>query len=427
MLVHWIWLATRPGLNDREKVMLMEHFQDPEDLFFASAEAYRRACPLSPEGFEALQDKALGQAEAILRKCADKQIHVMTMQDAAYPHRLRNISDPPLVLYYKGRLPDFDGVPLIGVVGTRKATPYGITVAKRMGYQIAKCGGTVVSGMAFGIDGVAMQGALTAEGEVIGVLGCGADVVYPMSNRGLFADMEVRGCILSEFPPETPPYKWNFPKRNRIISGLCNGVLIVEAPQDSGALITARRALDQGRDVFVVPGNVDMPSCEGSNALLKEGAAIATCGWDVVGEYEALYPGKLSRYDKVVFMKAYPDEVASSQDLRDAAQAKVAQKPRKPVKTGTSTEKHDKKPIDNPAEPPYSVVDDIEHNRNLSLTETEQTVLSAVRDGEWPVDEVIARSGLPAGTVLAALTMLQIKGAVTSLPGGRICRKEQKP
>ena len=242
MLIHWIWLATRQGLNDRMKVAVLQHFQDPEDAYYAEGEAFRRIDGLTIENMEALQDKNLKQAGKILDQCADKDIHILTFQDAAYPRRLKNISDPPLVLYYKGRLPDFDDSPLVAVVGTRKASGYGLTAAKRMGYQIAKCGGTVVSGMAFGIDGVATDGALTAGGTVVGVLGCGADVVYPLSNRALFADVERRGCLLTEFPPETPPQKWNFPKRNRIISGLSNGVLVVEAPERSGALITARQA-----------------------------------------------------------------------------------------------------------------------------------------------------------------------------------------
>ena len=240
MLVHWIWLATRPGMNDRIKAAVIERFGDAEDVFYADSGAYQSVDGLTVEACEALQDKSLTEARGILAQCTDKDIGILTFRDAAYPSRLKNISDPPMVLYYKGRLPDFDALPLIAVVGTRKASAYGITAAKRMGYGIAQCGGVVVSGIASGIDGAAMSAALTAGGTVVGVLGNGADIVYPLSNRALFADTERRGCLLTEFPPGTPPHKWNFPKRNRIISGLSCGVLVVEAPFKSGSLITAR-------------------------------------------------------------------------------------------------------------------------------------------------------------------------------------------
>ena len=179
------------------------------------------------------------------------------------------------------------------MVGTRHASPYGMTTAKKMGYQITKCGGIVVSGMAYGIDGMAMKGALTAGAPVVGILGCGAEMVYPPSNRPLFSDVENYGCIMSEFPPGTPPVKWNFPKRNRIISGMSCGVLVVEAPEKSGALITARCAADQGRDVFVVPGNIDVPTFVGSNRLLRDGAIAVSSGWDILSEYQMQFPDKI--------------------------------------------------------------------------------------------------------------------------------------
>ena len=187
MLVHWIWFAHRPGLNDRDKMALLQHFRDPEDIYFADDGAFD-AIGLSGDAKTALREKNLTSAEEILEACDREKLHILTCQDAAYPARLKNIADPPTVLYYKGRLPDFDGSPVIGVVGTRKASAYGLTTAKRMGYQIARCGGIVVSGMAYGIDGMAMSGALTAGAPAVGVLGCGADIVYPVSNRALFRD-----------------------------------------------------------------------------------------------------------------------------------------------------------------------------------------------------------------------------------------------
>ena len=412
MLIHWIWFATRTNLSDRTKMNLLQHFRDAEDIYYAESDAYALADGISPEAVASLQDKNLTSAQNILRECDEKNIRILTFQDAAYPNRLRNIPDPPVVLYYKGRLPEFDSLPLIAVVGTRKATPYGLTTAKRMGYQIASCGGVVVSGMAYGIDGMAMQGALTAGERVIGVLGCGVDVVYPQSNKALFEDVEQHGCLISEFAPGTEPFKWNFPKRNRIISGLSCGVLVIEAPLISGALITARQAAEQGRDVFVVPGNIDMPSCLGSNSLLRDGAIMASSGWDVVGEYEALFPGKIVNRCKPGHQLAYPDEVIRAAQDAEKPMPKVAQKPKF---LGAKKDKQ-KKEIDKGEATHYI---DAETKRP-PLCEDEQRILKQVEDGNTLVDDIIASTQLPAGAVLAGLTMLEVKGRIVRLPGKRV-------
>lgn len=421
MIVHWIWLATRPGVNDRVKVELVRHFQDPEAVFFADSDSYFPIDGLTLEGKAALEDKDLRPAEEILDACDREGLRILTYQDAAYPSRLKNISDPPLVFYYKGRLPDFDGSPLIGVVGTRSASPYGLTAAKRMGYQIAKCGGIVVSGMAYGIDGMAMRGALTAGATTVGILGCGADIVYPVSNRALFADVERYGCIMSEFPPGTQPAKWTFPKRNRIISGLSCGVLVVEAPEKSGALITARLAADQGRDVFVVPGNIDVPTFVGSNRLLRDGAIAVSSGWDILSEYEVLFPDKIRKNTAPSHQTVYPDELAKTVET-GKTERKVAQKPRILAKKQPSKQKNDNLAIDKAESSLYSDLNDT----LPKLTEDEQKIVSALKIGERLVDDVIAETELPTAKVLATLTLLEVKGIVKRLPGKRISLKQGK-
>lgn len=417
MLVHWIWLSTRP-FSDRVKVSLLQHFSDPEEIYFADKAVFSQMDGLTKEQLTALENKSLHQSEEILRQCRREKISILTYRDAGYPSRLKNIADPPCVLYYKGRLPDFDGSPLIGIVGTRRASAYGLTAAKRMGYQIARCGGIVVSGMAHGIDSLAMGGALTADREVVGVLGCGADIVYPPSNSHLFADVENYGCILSEFPPGTPPMGRNFPKRNRIISGLSCGVLVVEAPEKSGALITANQALEQGRDVFVVPGNIDVDSFVGSNRLLRDGAIAVSSGWDVMCEYEALYPDKICRDTQKVHLTAYTDEVRLVQESEKQPR-KVAQKPAIPRKKKEKKPEPDKKTIDNGEKPPYSDV-----NKDLSaLSPEERAIAGTLLHGERLVDDVIAEAKLPTAKVLATLTLMEIKGMVKRLPGKRIALK----
>ena len=414
MIVHWIWLATRDRVRDWVKVELVRHFGDAEGVYYAADWSAVEA--VTAEEAEALKDRDLTEAEQILDKCDRAGLRVLTYRDAAYPRRLQNIPDPPLVFYYKGRLPDLDGLPVISVVGTRRASAYGMTTAKRMGYQIAKCGGIVVSGVASGIDGMAMRGALTAGGTVVGVLGCGADVVYPLSNRALFADTERYGCLLSEFPPGTPPLKWNFPKRNRVISGLGCGVLIVEAPEKSGALITARQAADQGRDVFVVPGNIDVDTCVGSNRLLRDGAIAVSSGWDVLSEYEGQFPGRVRRYDHAAKVEAYPDEVAAQEE---AAPAKVAQKLKIPKKKPARKPAAEKIAIDNPTSSPYIDLQDT----LPGLSPDEQSIVKAIGQAGRLVDDVIAETALPAAKVLATLTILEVKGIVQRHPGRRVTLK----
>ncbi len=409
MLIHWLWLATRTGMGDKTKGLLLEHFQDPEAIYFAPEAELKGIPGLSPSAVERIMDKDLTSCAEILQTCTDKGIHILTMQDAAYPNRLKNIPDPPTVLYYKGRLPDFDSNPVIGVVGTRKASLYGMTSAKRLGYQIAACGGMLVSGMASGIDGVAMKGALTAGGCVVGVLGCGADVVYPASNRYLYADTEKYGCLLTEFPPGTAPMGKNFPRRNRIISGLSCGVLVVEAPEKSGALITARLCADQGRDVFVVPANIDVESARGSNSLLREGATPVSSGWDILSEYTHLFPGKIRQSRTDTRLTSTEEELSQERETPQ----KVAEPRKKPAPKRLKKESPRKKDIDNSEKSAY--IDN--KNTPSALNEREEAIVSQLQNGRKLVDDVIAQSGLGAGVVLATMTLLEVRGIIRRLPG----------
>lgn len=419
MLVHWIWLAHRPGLSDRMKYKLVQQFSDPEDVYFASPDSLKQVEGISAEAAEQLLDKNLTSSEKILADVMKEKLHILTCRDAAYPARLLHIPDPPLVLYYKGSLPDFDALPLIGVVGTRKATPYGLTMAKRLGQEIAQCGGIVVSGMAGGIDTMAMKSALSAGAPVVGVLGCGADRIYPPSNRSLFADTERYGCILSEFPPGAEPFGWHFPKRNRIISGMSCGVLVVEAPEKSGALITADHALEQGRDVFVVPGNLDQPTFVGNNRLLRDGGMLVGSGWDILSEYKDRFPGKVCRSGVRSRQNAYPDEIRNVLSETVGNTGKVAQKTALPRNKSPKKEKSNKKVVDKSTSENYSDV-----NKELSaLTPDQQAIVRALQGGERLVDQLIAEVGLPAGKVSTAITMLAIRGIVKKLPGNRVSLK----
>lgn len=420
MLLHWIWLATRPGMNDRIKAEVLRHFQDPEDAYYAAPEAYSMVDGMTEDAAASLRDKELKDARAILETCENQNIGILTFQDAMYPNRLKNIADPPIVLYYKGKLPEFDALPVIAVVGTRDATAYGLKMAKNLGTQISRCGGLVISGLATGIDGMAMRGALSAGKAVVGLMGCGVDIVYPTYNKSLLLDTQRYGCLLSEFPPGTPPYKWNFPKRNRIISGLSCGVVVVEAPKRSGALITASQAAEQGRDVFVIPGNVDVASCAGSNALLRDGAIAVSTGWDILSEYASLFPDVIRKDGLPSLQTLYPDEEAAVR-AADRPAEKVAQKPRFLKNKRAKEPSADKKAIDNEPKAPYSEKIDKE---DPALTADERAILTALGGSKRLVDDVIAETGLSSGVVLSTLTLLEVKGLIQRLPGRYVCRAD---
>ena len=394
MLLYWLWFHLLTGLTVSQKRALLEYFHDPEQLYRATESAYRTAVQLPEEGYTALSDKELKNARALAAECSQKRIGIVTIGDSGYPARLRQIPDAPLVLYYRGRLPNWEAYPAIGIVGTRKASGYGLQIAEKMGAQIAACGGMVVSGAADGIDSAAMKQALLQGGPVVGVLGFGADVVYPASSRKLFAQLEEKGCLISEYPPGTPGYKWNFPQRNRLISGISHGVLVVEAPERSGALITARHAMEQGREVFVVPGNINSDTSAGSNNLLREGATAVFEGYDILREYASRFSGQIR--------KAEPKEIPHIPE-------KVEDVPTKPAK----------KPIDNREVTQYSVL----NSGAGTLTEEEKTLLSHLTPKIEGVDEVIARSGMETAKALSVLTKLSLKGMVKHHPGKCISLK----
>ena len=397
MLLYWIWFAQLKKLNCAQKRMLLQHFRDPEEVYHSDRSAFSKVEGITEDMLEALEETSLEEAQQILTDCTNKGIRIVTFQEKAYPNRLKNTYDPPMVLYCKGKIPDWEACPVIGIVGTRKATPYGMKTAYRFGTTVTACGALVVSGAAAGIDAMAMEGALAAGGSTVGVLGCGVDVVYPAKNRKLFEETAVRGCLISEYPPKTQADAWHFPQRNRIISGISNGLLVVEAPQKSGALISARHAHEQGREVFAVPGNVDEPACAGSNALLQDYAIAALSGWDVVKEYQGLYPGRLSQREL---------PVTESRPAMDQVQAPQKEAP-------------DKKSIDKQKKSTYSVV----NNPAPALNDQEKAVFEKLGREPITVDALMEATGLSAGRVKSILTKLTIKGLVKNHPGGRISLK----
>ncbi len=406
MLEYWLWLSRRRGVGLRGLHALLAQFGSPEAVYCAGEEDYSKE--LRPAALASLMDKELAPARTILQQCYRQNIHVLTLQDAAYPKRLKNIEDAPLVLYYQGVLPDFDAEPTIAMVGTRSASAYGLLQAKRLGYELGRYGAIVLSGGARGIDTLALRGAISSGTPPVAVFGCGVDVDYPSANRGLFDDLRAHGCILSEYPPGTAPLPEHFPVRNRILSGLALGSLVVEAPKKSGALITARHALEQGRDVFTLPGNLGTPTCAGNIQLLKQGAIVVEDGWDILQEYTYLFPELPLRQRKLEAMSLSADEAREALLVAEPTQTV---KPSTP-KSSAPEQKSDTKAVDKPEKRAYIDVQEILPR----LSADEAAIVQQLQTGQQPVDRLIDETQLPAGRVLAALTLLEVKGFVQRLP-----------
>lgn len=280
-LMAWIRLNIAEGIGIARKLELLRMVKTPEAIFDMGSKEWIGLGLRLDQADLLLCEEKLMESAGILESCERKGIRVIPIDDGEYPELLRYIHDPPLVLYVRGVIPR--GV-CFGVVGSRKATGYGMDAAFRLSKQLAGEGCIIVSGMARGIDTAAHTGALHAGGQTIAVLGCGPDQAYPPENRGLMDRISKSGAVISEYPPGVKPQTYHFPVRNRIISGICIGVLVVEAGQKSGSLITAQAALDQGREVFAVPGNINHHNSLGTNRLIREGAKLVLSAGDILEE-----------------------------------------------------------------------------------------------------------------------------------------------
>ena len=357
-------LALVPGIGPRLRQALLERFHTPEQVFAARPDEWRTVSGIGPKLSRALAS-AHDQidVDAELELCRRHSIELMCEQDENYPQRLREIHDPPGVLYLSGTYLRQDEM-AIGIVGSRHATRYGLEQAERLAAGLARAGVTVISGLARGIDAAAQRGALAAGGRTLAVLGSGLLNIYPPEHVELGEQVSRQGGLLSELPLRSKPLGGTFPQRNRLISGLSLGVLVIEASLRSGALITARHAAEQDRDVFALPGRVDNRMAAGCHRLIREGAKLVESVDDILEEL-----GPLS----------------------------------------SPAEHHDGQSLRHPAE--------------LLLNEIEQCVLQHVRTEPTPIDRVVAASGLPTPQVLATLSALEIRRLIARTSGSQVLRK----
>lgn len=417
-LEYWIWLSSLEGVRYRTKSLLIEHFGSVRKVYFAGRGDYESLGLLNADEIELLGRKDTSDARRAIDVCSDEDISIITMQDTAYPRRLTEIYDPPLVLYVRGKLPVVDDRCAIAVAGTRSASVYGIKMAENMGYGITRCGGTIISGLTRGIDHAAAEGALMAGGGCIGVLGTAIDA----AKDKISCEVELYGALVSEYPPGTPATSGHFRARNRVATGLAVAALIVEAPERSGALLFADEALSQGREVFVIPANADSVTALGSNRLLMEGASPVLTPWDVLSGFAERFPNidefgrekqLTPEQEKAVTgsVREAMDRYASSAKAGKAEKKKLGRTEKKPLLKRL----REKKDIDKPQSEEY-----IDLKKQLSeLDSVKLAIVTAISEPHTHVDDIIERTGLPATQVLGELTLLQIKGFVTQEPGKR--------
>lgn len=401
---YWLWLTTRKGLGTLTAIRVLDRFGSPEAAYFADEGAYDLVESLSAQGKESLLDKDLSGAERILADCDRLGIRLLTLQDAEYPNRLKNIPDPPALLYLRGKLPPVDEELVIGMVGSREASAYGVKMAGTLSMDLARAGAVICSGIAPGIDTVSLKGALSAGGTVISVLAGGLDLRQSGSEARLYEDVAAAGALVSEYPPGTPHTGDHYRPRNRVISGLSEGVVVVEGKAASGALITARSALEQSREVFAVPGNVDAPNSEAPNRLLHDQEAQAVRGAaDILAEFSLRYPLKVARPPL--------GEEEKGQRL-DAVLSGPAAPGKAPAPRGEAPPQREAAPR-REGPPGRRLVD------RAGLTDDQLDLLLALGKESRHPDELVELTQIPARRVLSALTLLQLQGYIKEETGKR--------
>ncbi len=414
--LYWIWLSECCGPASPYANALCDLFSCDAERIFCTSPSDLATYAFPASLLQKLSDKDLEHAQKILQYCRQNGVSLLHPGMPQYPEKLRNIERCPLLLYYKGRLPDFDDEVCISVVGTRRMTEYGKRAAYTLSYDMAKANAVVISGMAAGVDGMAHRGALDAGGKTVAILGCGIDRAYPAIHKELMQELCRYGAVMTEYRPFTPPTGSNFPLRNRIISALSQGVAVVEADLKSGAMITARYALFHGKNLFAVPGKIGEENSDGVHQLLKDGAKLVTDATDILEEYEFLYPDKL---DLRRIPKFLPKERSplKRQTTAQASQVKDERRPARPIdfseKVQKSVEHAESAPTPQRKEDPVpqSVLND--------MSESEKAVFAVLDKAvSYDADTICRKIGCDASAVATALTLLELKQLIQALPGG---------
>lgn len=380
----WLWLTTKKSLSPEKITTLLEYFETPEEIYRTKSFAPFRG--IGERALKELSDKSLRTAERTAEQTAKINTRIIAYDDELFPDTLRNIPVPPYVLYVQGALPRLEKLLAIGVVGTRDTTDYGRAVTNVICSDLARAGAITVGGLARGIDSVGAWATLDAGGTAVGVVGNGLDIVYPSENVELMQAITEKGCVISEYPPGSPPLRHHFPARNRIIAGLSRGILVTEAPVRSGSLITAHYALDSGRDVFAVPRPITDTGYLGTNRLIQLGAKLVNNAEDI-----------LSEYPYAVRLPASPpvgrNTHAAHMKLADAGGRKEQENIEKIAGKKINAEKYNK------------------------LNSKEKDIINTLKEKDMQIDEMARALGIGAGELNTKLFMLEVNGYVKKLPG----------
>jgi len=376
MLEYYIWLQLCIGAGNAKVKDILSYFRTPINVFKSDRNERIASKLFTAKQIERMDKTPLSKALTVLGECKENNVKTVFYGSEDYPYCLSVIENPPLVLYYKGILPDFDNTPAVCIVGPRTVSDFGKRAAYSLGYRLSKAGITVVSGGAIGSDTYAHAGALKAKGKTVLITGCGILHNYLPENQKLRDVISHEGCLISELPPFFPLVKGAFPIRNRILSALSLGTVVVEAGERSGALITARYAYEQGRDVFVIPGEPDKREYKGSNALLRDGAKPLLDTSDIFNEYIIRFP------DKINIEKAFDGHIISE-------------------KIGINKEKNQKN----------------QKNLNETLSNEAKIVYNRLDNHKFFPEE-ISDTGLSSGELLSALTELEMEFLIKAIPGG---------
>ncbi len=370
---YWIWLTLATGFNNPKHKRIFETYDSIADFYNSGVYEWRLCGLFTPKDINLMENTRLSKAEDIIAKCKSLGHDIICIDDPSYPQKLREIDSPPCVLYVWGKMPDLNNRLSIAMVGTRNATQYGVMASHTLSASLSKLGVIIVSGGALGIDSASHVGTLEAGGITVCVLGCGIDHRYLMSNAALRKNISSSGAVISEYPPSSQSYPSNFPVRNRIISGLSDGVIVVEADEKSGSLITVNHALEQGREVFAVMGNINSRYSTGTNKMIKDGATPVTSYLDVI--------------------EAFPNFNIVCED-NDETQNKHS---------GQNNSSLNKEPV--------------LHKTDIDLSETVKRVYDAIGNEPIHVDRIVEITQLPVSKVLQSLTELELLALISCHQG----------
>ncbi len=407
---YWIWLQVALGAGARTDELLA-YFETPEEIYNAGANEWKLSGLLTLKKIERLKNTSLVETRSIIDECRKKSYEIITPDSTRYPKRLLNIDAMPLVLYSMGDSTALSDAVTIGIVGTRNASDYGTEIAQKMSYRLAESGATIISGGALGIDSEAHAGAMLAKGRTVAFLGCGLSCDYLKENASLRRAIARHGAVVSEYAPFDAPSKRSFPIRNRLISGVSLGVLVIEAGVKSGSLITANKALDQGKDVFAVPGDILKTSFDGANHLINNGAKPVFSALDILCEYESEY-GDLIDFKKAAQPLAglnYVDFRNYKKKAEVSAEAPEVSNEIKPAKNTVS------KPKTETTQPkPEKARPELDED----ATDEVKAVFSVLTYDGIHIDDIVRETNLKMNIVLSSLTELELSD-VCELTGGK--------